>query len=380
MSKADILVGPVLGPFDATIISQPDVGTASIIQVLDVAKSFSDQFYFYLLICGCLTAAWLQFRYALDNKGIAKISISFWKHLITLIWKFYCLIIDQASVSSDSQYGIRIVWLTVTMALFVVIHGFMLNLISSDLIAQSSPPRIESINDLLTANFENVTIDIETESGAFWALRDARSGSAMNVIFNRLSRNSSSLLVGGYAKFTERLELLNAAKIVTISNSAAGNNRVMICCYKPIESTTLLESEIFFSSTLNTLFSKSVDTRLRSYIELQAMTIFESNVMSQTVRHFLISIFDLIGLDYNWNAIRCEKKLADISDHALPTLQVKTLSSSFVISYRTMFLAVFVLAVEMVQLCTNSSHNHNVKSFCCKNNARKVSKPKKAWI
>lgn len=71
----------------------------------------------------------------------------------------YSLIVDQASFCNPI-ISAQILWVSVALAIFVVIQGFMLNLVSTDLIAEVSPPRINTIEDLSTPHSESVGIKI----------------------------------------------------------------------------------------------------------------------------------------------------------------------------------------------------------------------------
>lgn len=342
----NVLSGPVISEFSGIIASQPGKPIKSVIEILHVIKAFSRDFYLFLAVTICSTLIIMGHKIRKNNK-LTNYLIKYFKRILKHTWYIFGLVVDQASYC-NAIHNSRILWVSVALATFVVMHGFMMNLVSTDLTVEISPPRISSIDDLSTPYFNSVGIHIYADSPEYAALRDAPINSTLNKLFrNRIEeRDKSNVNVS--IKFHETLGLLRVGKVVHILNTDAWNNAVKLlsCCYKPINNMDLIVSKSFVSSTLLSLFSTSADSKLKEYIEQRVMIVFEGNLMVQELKQYAIESFRELGFEYDWNAMRCDKKLIEVFDNNLPILQIPTLYSTLKLCKVMIAISIVVLAFE----------------------------------
>lgn len=362
--------------FSAIIASKPGKSSRRIIEILDVVSEFSSEVYFNMIVTVLLSIVMLSFQ-IIQNDCLTKYLYNYLKRMKISTWTIYCLIIDQASFS-HKVHSIRILWIFVAFASFALIHGFVMNLVSTDLIAEIQPPRIHTIDDLLTPHFELVGVNILPGSPEFAALRDAPIKSSLNTLFRNKVTNYA---LNKSRTMQESLGSLISGKEVIILTTEAWTNvyRVLICCFKPAEHMDLLVSQAFVSNTLLSLFSEGVDQELKSYIERRVMTVFEFNVIMHDVKQLAIEGFKNIGFDYNWNVMRCDKNLLDRIEPNLPLLHISTLHSTFLLGCCIAIISFIVLVIENL---IKSSRKLCKRKFGCKPvvQVKPVRvKPKEAW-
>lgn len=363
--------------YSGIIVSQPGNSTNLVIEILDVVKAFSNVFYVYVAVILSLITVILSHQN--HRKGSLTRNLpSYSKRIQINFWQVYCLIVDQVSFCSQ-VHSKRVLWISFTFAAFAVIHGFMMNLISTDLIAEVSPPRINTIDDLHTPYFESVGIDIRAESQEYAALRSAPLNSTLNKLFrNKIEPSHNSTKPKSKDK-REELELLSDGKEVLMLNIEQWSNvnKIIICCYNSHKNINLFVSKPFFSSTLHSLSSNLLDPELRAYLEQRVMVAFEFDVFIPALKNFAVQLFNEIGFEYNWNAMRCDKNLIDSLERNLPLLSITKLHSTLRLCCYATITAFTILVIEKL-MRLNSRH---LKPKFHPSKSRRVRlKSRQAWV
>ncbi|KAI1309112.1 hypothetical protein HDE_00334 [Halotydeus destructor] len=84
-------------------------------------------------------------RTAIKKKFRAKHSV---KYFLRTLWESFELLVGQGKFSHISAVP-RLMWLTLTVGLFIIVSGIFLNLLRTEQVAQREPDQIDSLADLL---------------------------------------------------------------------------------------------------------------------------------------------------------------------------------------------------------------------------------------
>lgn len=67
MANSESLVGPVSSDVSGLVVSKPAKGVRTVIEILDVVKAFSSQFYIYVMIILTLVTVMLSHQIPLEH-------------------------------------------------------------------------------------------------------------------------------------------------------------------------------------------------------------------------------------------------------------------------------------------------------------------------
>ncbi|KAI1293757.1 hypothetical protein HDE_06502 [Halotydeus destructor] len=261
---------------------------------------------------------------------------------VAVYWYGMLSMIGQEGVSCP-KWKPRILWLFTCVAIFIAIFGYLLNLMSSDSIVISEPPRINSIGDMFNEPFSSFKVYMYTTTNYYNFMRNSRPGTAMAAIYKRAAdrANCSRLIDCGEIEFrtdsegsAELMEFYDDL-VATHDHALLTSDMVMdlltapsICRFRPELFNSTYASTGYITSDILTFISrKGIDPEVEKYLNFRMQTgIFEPGLARVFTLYMVDKAFDEMmpgvskkGLQF----YRCLGSLKSEDDPVVSPLTVK---------------------------------------------------------
>lgn len=284
-----IRVGPTFCPADVILISPCRNGTQYPINVIEVVDKFDDLIYYDIATClflvvTLLMAIMLNLKWS-HVKIVKRRYRRIVKTFINVNWSIYETVVGQNTFDPNS-WPIRMLWLFFVMGTFFAVVDILLNLMSTDQVAQIQASRINSLDDLLSSTFAHYQPSVFTGMYVYSLLNNAKPESRMGRLLSRIKQKQDQGLVSITAT---RLD--DFAKVESMfSDAIAGaNNTVLLldfafkhvtmplgCTYKPeIVINLYISKDSFAEGILAIGFNKQMEWVLEHYLSYQVTTFVE---------------------------------------------------------------------------------------------------------
>ncbi|KAI1294202.1 hypothetical protein HDE_06164 [Halotydeus destructor] len=103
--------------------------------------------------------------------------------------EFFSLAVDQASFNPKS-WSKKLMWLNVSAAIFVLVFGVFLNLLSTDTIAEIPPKTMDSYEDIMSGEFGRTVVHIGKNGFFYNYMKQSPAGSRMQKLHSKLQSGS----------------------------------------------------------------------------------------------------------------------------------------------------------------------------------------------
>lgn len=152
-----IRVGGIMSAADATFVSTIENGTKFQTNIIEVVKRFDGLTYLDFVICLTLVmvvnvcGSYFKSPVAMSVAGKMRLIV---QKIISILWSAFEMVVSQ-NTYNPSSWSSRFSWIFFSTATFCSVFGVLLNLMSTDQVAQIQAPRIHSIEDMLSVQFEH---------------------------------------------------------------------------------------------------------------------------------------------------------------------------------------------------------------------------------
>ncbi|KAI1309111.1 hypothetical protein HDE_00335 [Halotydeus destructor] len=244
------------------------------------------------------------------------------------LWALFELLVSQGKFIYVTTVP-KLMWLTLTIGLFVIVSCVFMNLLSTEQVAQREPDQIDTFADLFD-NFKwqepTLFADLYTNS-----LRNlARNGSRENQLFERIKRNENNTYIlptqsnssQELSQFTFNRYLDNGGRYLLLENSVWFPS--IFCHIVPEKFDEVHESkETVLDGILVALYNSKSDPKLVKYMSYRLTNKLEFGFTAYENLRAVKETFDIMGY---WelgkeNATRCHFR--DSSPEAESDMQFK---------------------------------------------------------
>lgn len=195
------LMSPVLMASDVRIYMNRPLDHPLNVDVTDALKNVTKETYIYFVII-IIVALTLLAGFALESKGSELTVEAAVKKACQVVWDITGLLVDQENVHIVSRAQ-QVLWVFLNFIMFITIFGYLLNLMSVDLVTFQEAPNIDSIDDHFSENFKHVDPGIFHDFNSYEYFRSSPSGSLPARLLERVNKTNSFIIFpGGLQEFT----------------------------------------------------------------------------------------------------------------------------------------------------------------------------------
>ncbi|KAI1306517.1 hypothetical protein HDE_00991 [Halotydeus destructor] len=252
----------------------------------------------YLAMCATVTALAVLIGIVNQDRTSGRFVDRFFQSL----WNIFELMVSQGKEISGKTV-LRLVWLLLSIGLFIIIVGLFLNLMSTEKVAQRSPDQVETMSDIIGPKFKGIEPTLITNSYTY-ALRNlVRNGSEEAKLFQALKRNPKNLctLTATSKDSSQEKELNSLLEEVKQKTRYILYEEVFWKYYQPLICYTSPEYSKSFHASRNTIlggllivpYRKGINEGLRLYLEYRLTNQFELGLPGFDYYHISESISQL---------------------------------------------------------------------------------------
>lgn len=305
-----VLVGPAFSSADILLVSPLRNATKYRTNLIEVFNKFDELFYLYTFIYSVLVITILlssSYCRRSHPKSILRRSRKLGRKAIKILWSIFETFVDQNTYNPTFMSN-RFSWLFFIMAIFFAIVGVLLNLMATDQVAQIQAHRINSVDDLLSNEFDQYQPIIMKSLFVYNLLVTAKPESKNGRLYNRIMRNMSV----GVIKFngSDAFGMFNGLSL--FSDAVAGSNynfaiaaflyrntfTPIFCRLGPkIVSGVYTSTDSFAEGILSFYFNKNIDFDLERYLRFQMMTFNEFGFPPKLFINALLAVSDKLGFN-----------------------------------------------------------------------------------
>ncbi|KAI1287980.1 hypothetical protein HDE_09653 [Halotydeus destructor] len=180
-------IGPVLFPTGLQSISRKGAATRATNDILDVLQDLSIEALAAVVICMYIGITVVTFVTESKRTSLLDFQLSQWVvGWLDKCWHFALTVVDQ-EILSPTIWAVRCVWLSCCVAIFLVVFGFLLGILSTDESVEIPSKRIETIHDLIhEPEFKDRPLMIFTILPFYAYLIESAKGTVASILYDRL--------------------------------------------------------------------------------------------------------------------------------------------------------------------------------------------------
>ncbi|KAI1296583.1 hypothetical protein HDE_04970 [Halotydeus destructor] len=223
------------------------------------------------------------------------------------LWRLFELVVNQGKFGHRSSF-MRSVWLMVTVGLFVVISGFFLNMFRTEKVAQRSPDQLETIDDIIGAQFISAEPTILTDFFTYPLSKLVKKGTKEAQLFQRIGNNEENwYALSPPSESADYVMSKRGNFILALNDAMAEKNRYLLyedvlwkslrpvlCHTMPKNFDDSHTSKATLLGGLITIpYRKNTDYRLKQYMEYRLKNYFEMGLSGTDYLAIFKTIFVL---------------------------------------------------------------------------------------
>ncbi|KAI1306498.1 hypothetical protein HDE_00977 [Halotydeus destructor] len=205
----------------------------------------------------------------------------------TAMWNVFKLVVNQAEVIHATT-PVQIVWLLLTLGLFVIISGLFLNLLRTEKVAQRAPDQIETLGDIIGTKFNSVEPAILTNCFTYALSKIVSPNSDQDKLFKKLEGPQGHLvnLDANIANSGMNLDLLEGTvrrkdKYILFEEVLWIPLKPLLCnCAPSVATQVHVSGNTILDGLLITPYKIDLDYRLKAYLEYRLKNQFELGISS----------------------------------------------------------------------------------------------------
>ncbi|KAI1285912.1 hypothetical protein HDE_11470 [Halotydeus destructor] len=345
--------------------------------LLNVLESFTSQTIVFLTVVMFIVVTLLAFvaTYEKTRKMPPKLKKLLFPWL-SKAWNFALIVIDQEGMITK-VWKINVAWLACCFAIFVLVFGYLLNLIQTDGVVMQPPRRVEVVHDLTNEpQFKDTHVMIISAFNFYQYLLGSSKETVGGNLFERMKRTDSDGSTENlrHTSFLD-LQLANPANSMELfafmtSDLAAGNliSKALLvdismyelvvypaaCVVAPhVISRDHRSKDFVIADYVTFFFSNNVDEPLRKLASSKLTSIFEHGWIGKFYGSLVNVLESSIATDDQFTRARCLHNIPDeIPTAMFPAFGLKKLAKTFVVCSIFLALAILAFAVENIMFST----------------------------
>lgn len=354
-----VRIGPVWGPDEGVFYSRYMSDVSKKLQVVDFTRNLDSLTYIYYAIGTYLIAAFILLAMAFTRELNQSSPLTMVRQCVKIfystLWSIFKLLIDQEHYYSDLS-SLRTVWLFYTASIFVTIYGFLLNLMSTEMVAYVKPVELHSILDYLSPQFKECRATIYKNFPIYNLIKASALQTNLGRLYERISMSNESVTEINFNTIAEVTELRNSI----VKSVRQGNTLIvpryflklilLVGCYTNAKTTQqIYESKHAFAIGVATsFFSRLTDGRLVKYIEYRIRTKAELHLVSPLGPNVVQSALSGFGLVQDFDVHKCIHKQFDKPANVFNAMLMNSLQSLIVILSVIFAIAFGTLILELL--------------------------------
>lgn len=289
MAFDPVFLGPASDVAENIILTGRRPSSTNFVDALDVLENGDVLFYGYILIIVYLVLfiGLICFCFVTNptmNQAINEAS--------SLTFKIYGIFVDQEDFFS-TLWSQMVLWLFFAFGIFVLVFGYLFNLISTDLTVIITPRMIEGLDEQLSTEFANVKPHLVKNFNLYNVLMAEKKGTMLNQLFKLLQQDPANQMVAldmeGEGNFGELIVKLKPNIIDHFNASLLMPLMYLnmfvtpgLCQFDPKSGMSLHQSKgTLGGGTLHPPFNKLIDRNLMKYIAYRIQTVLEFQLYKQ---------------------------------------------------------------------------------------------------
>lgn len=271
--------------------------------------------------------------------------------------KIIQLFIGQDDLSPNTVTGIVLAF-SVCLFIQIFIYGILMSTVGADLVVQITPPRIESLDDLLNSE---ITPVIFKKLFLLNILKASPSSGKMNKLFDKIMKNPNESLfdinVNDVSEMMPRFlslaaEIDQSKKAIMIPNSVVETFMIFGCTLFPQKvENTHAGYDLFAAGTLSGVMSKKIDPYLEKVLQFQTRNTLELGVVVGGIKTFksdLHQSFPQLERRYDVAMIKCVEGIIDAEETVFSPFSLKDFSSLFICYF---FICFVIFVISSIKFC-----------------------------
>ena len=125
------------------------------------------------------------------NRTSLEVIDCYQKKLQLIICHILCLVLGQEQFSSRSTHA-RIVWFFICCSVFLIVSGYLLNLMSTEMVAEIPLPTLNTVEDLFSDTFKNVKVVLSDILPAYNYIHNSKA-TTLAALAQLIEKNNNSL-------------------------------------------------------------------------------------------------------------------------------------------------------------------------------------------
>lgn len=322
-----ILHGPTAAPFDIIILSGKPKAIKKRIDELDVIDNIDDVTKLYLGYVTVIMASVLALTLTLRKRTRLRFS----KKLLRVLEKMTFAIVTQDNFRKLSRNSSRVLWASFSVYVFIVVTCYLLNYLSSDLVADVYSPVIDSLEDLMSTEFDHVTPIILKAYTAHTFIQKASSDSLVGQFYRKLLSDPENRIMEAAASQGEQMIITLRARFMAGNSSmiistgiydAIGEHILCHFDYTIVENTHRSKGGTFGQGVETKMMSKFIGPEMRWFLDFRFTLMLEAGIVYPEYIRWRRNTLDKV-FETTWDVIKClghvEVEMEQVVD-ALPLI------------------------------------------------------------
>lgn len=316
-----VRIGPVLSSDELKFMITKRKGAQKFLDVISIVQNFDLLTYSYIFCCTyCVIAisAIITFcgRIRRKKRTVRKCKIVWlvMKSVSKYSWSICEIFLDQENLNPIT-WPDRILWLHYCLACFFTIFGIFLNLMSTEMVAVTKLPRIETLADLFLPYFSKSTPSVFTNLPSYSLIKSAPANSLLGALKERLNVNPRFSLINLDHRNSEYM--MERARDVQAAISGDDTSlissewtidaiRIGLCSSNPDLASKFYISKSFADGVMTFYFNKQFDVRAVNYISTKYSIVRESGLHGHIAKEYIKTVHLVkFGVPYGWTAMKC---------------------------------------------------------------------------
>ncbi|KAI1306521.1 hypothetical protein HDE_00995 [Halotydeus destructor] len=365
VSGADVrIVSPILNRSAGTENNvKYDNGSERFDPILETCASVDGMS--YLFFCVAIFAIALIISIA-KRRRQSDTSWPLAKNFTVTLWQIFEQVLNQGKFNPKATF-VQLVWLMLTMGLFVIISGLFLNFLRTEKVAQVGPPQLESMESIVGSEFNRLEPTLMTNSFTFGLGKLVKFGSKEHKLFEKLRRHEQNLvyvnksLDKGKDSLRDLMSLIvtsfaNKDRYFLVEEILWSGLKPALCFSSPnLGSEAHTSIATLMNNILIIPYSKRLDRRLRHFLEYRLQNQFELGVLKHELNAIFMTIIEMteqfqLGKP---NTTKCLLGLTEEDPASDMMFELAHCRLLFRFMAFTLLLSVFVIFIEGVAARNN---------------------------
>lgn len=285
-----------------------------------------------------------------SRKGRKVRSSRTFKLYMKALWSVLEAFLKQWHLKPIASSG-RVLWCLLSLGIFVLVFGYLLNLISTDQVATRKTPELHSLKDLDSSYFKHMQPRMSPVLYLYSVAKEAAPESTLGRFYKRIIQNKEAGVIRNNVTGMDAIDgVISENKNLVITQIAYDYIlRPIGCILKPATIKSSYRSrESFASGVLATFYSTKLDLELEKYFQYKVRTLFESRRSTKMLQKVVLAFTEQIGQKKSFDAIICEDGLerSAVEVHLI-SLSLSSLEKLFFFRSYAFLVACFLLILEI---------------------------------